>query len=125
MLHFLYLLFMSFLVGGSICVLAQLLIDLTKLTPARILVLYVVIGVFLGAVGLFVPLRSLAGAGITVPLVGFGGAIAEGVKKAISEQGAIGILTGPLTAASAGTTAALVFGYLSAILFHGKPKTLS
>ncbi len=125
MLDFLLTLTASFFLGGALCVIAQLLIDFTRLTPARILVLYVCIGVFLSAVGLFVPLRDFAGAGITVPLIGFGGAIGEGVKKAVSEDGMMGILTGPLTAAAAGTTAALVFGYLSAVLFRGKPKTLS
>ncbi len=114
----------AFLVGGLFCVAAQLLIDFTKLTPARILVLYVVTGVFLGAVGLFDPLREFAGAGVTVPLIGFGGAIASGVREAVDKTGLLGALTGPLTAAAAGTTAALVFGYLCAVLFRGKPKTL-
>ncbi len=125
MMSFLFSLFTAFTVGGLFCVLAQLLIDLTRLTPARILVLYVTSGVLLGAVDLYVPLRNFAGTGVTVPLIGFGGAIAEGVKKAVTEQGFMGVLTGPLTAAAAGTTAALVFGYLSAIIFRGKPKTLS
>ncbi len=115
----------AFLVGGLFCVIAQLLIDLTRLTPARILVLYVTTGVLLGAVGLFSPLRDFAGAGVTVPLIGFGGVIAEGVKKSVTADGLMGILTGPLTAAAAGTTAALMFGYLSAVIFRGKPKTLS
>ncbi len=115
----------AFLFGGCVCIIAQLLIDLTRLTPARILVIYVVAGVILGALGWFVPLREVFGTGITVPLIGFGGAIAEGVKKTIEEDGLFGVLTGPLTAAAAGTTAALVFGYLSAIIFRGKPKTLS
>ncbi len=115
----------SFLMGGYLCLIAQLLIDFTKLTPARILVLYVCIGVFLGAVGLYNPIKNLVGAGITVPLIGFGGTIAEGVKTAVDETGLLGILTGPLTAAAAGTSAALVFGYLCAILFRGKPKTMS
>ena len=112
----------AFLVGGVVCVIAQLLIDYTALTPARILVLYVVTGVILGAVGLFTPLKIFAGAGVTVPLVGFGGNIAEGTKEAIAQKGLLGALTGPLTAAAAGTTAALVFGYLAAILFRSKPK---
>lgn len=119
-LSFLY----AFLVGGAFCVIAQLLIDLTGLTPARILVLYVCAGVLLGALGLYQPLFSFAGAGASVPLVGFGGNIAEGVKKAVDEQGALGILSGPLTAAAIGTTAALVFGYLAAILFKSRPKRL-
>ena len=108
----------AFLVGGLVCVIAQLLIDYTALTPARILVLYVVAGVVLGAVGLFTPLKNFAGAGVTVPLVGFGGTIAEGTKEAIAQKGLLGALTG----AAAGTTAALVFGYLAAILFRSKPK---
>lgn len=119
-LSFLY----AFLVGGAFCVIAQLLIDLTGLTPARILVLYVCAGVLLGALGLYQPLFDFAGAGASVPLVGFGGNIAEGVKKAVDEQGALGILSGPLTAAAIGTTAALVFGYLAAILFKSRPKRL-
>ena len=112
----------AWLVGGVICIIAQLLIDYTAMTPARILVLYVVAGVLLGAVGLFTPLRNFAGAGAGVPLVGFGGTIAEGTRKAVDETGLLGALTGPLTAASAGITAALVFGYLAAILFRSKPK---
>lgn len=119
-LSFLY----AFLVGGAFCVIAQLLIDLTSLTPARILVLYVCAGVLLGALGLYQPLFDFAGAGASVPLVGFGGNIAEGVKKAVDEKGALGILSGPLTAAAIGTTAALVFGYLAAILFKSRPKRL-
>lgn len=112
----------AWLVGGIICIIAQLLIDYTAMTPARILVLYVVAGVLLGAVGLFTPLKNFAGAGAGVPLVGFGGTIAEGTRKAVDETGLLGALTGPLTAASAGITAALVFGYLAAILFRSKPK---
>lgn len=112
----------AFLFGGLVCVAAQLLIDLTALTPARILVLYVTLGVLLGAVGLYEPLKRLFGAGISVPLIGFGGTIAIGVREAVQEKGLIGALTGPLTAAAAGTTAALVFGYIAAILFRSKPK---
>lgn len=112
----------AWLVGGVICIIAQLLIDYTAMTPARILVLYVVAGVLLGAVGLFTPLKKFAGAGAGVPLVGFGGTIAEGTREAVDETGLLGALTGPLTAASAGITAALVFGYLAAILFRSKPK---
>ena len=114
----------AFWVGGLFCVLAQLLIDLTKLTPARILVCYVVLGVLLGAVGVYEPLYAFAGCGVSVPLVGFGGAIARGVREAIHTDGAIGILSGGLTAASVGTTAALVFGYLAAIFFKSKPKRM-
>ena len=112
----------AFLVGGLVCLLAQLLIDLTKLTPARILVIYVVLGVFLGAVGLFEPLKDFAGCGITVPLIGFGGNVARGVRESVSETGLLGALTGGLSAASGGTAAALCFGYLVAIFCSSKPK---
>ncbi len=115
----------AFCVGGGFCVIAQLLIDLTRLTPARILVIYVTAGVFLGAVGIYEPLREFAGCGASVPLVGFGGVVARGVREAVNESGLIGALTGPLSAAAGGTTAAICFGYLSAILFSGKPKTMS
>jgi len=112
----------AFLVGGLVCLFAQLLIDLTKLTPARILVIYVVLGVFLGAVGLFEPLVDFAGCGITVPLVGFGGNVARGVRESVSESGLIGALTGGLSAASGGTAAALCFGYLVALFCNARPK---
>jgi stage V sporulation protein AE len=112
----------AFLIGGGFCIIAQLLIDLTKLTPARILVLYVTFGVLLGALGLFSPLKEFAGAGASVPLIGFGGTIASGVKEAVDRDGLLGIFSGPLSAAAAGTTAALCFGYLSALCFHAKPK---
>ena len=112
----------AFLVGGLVCLFAQLLIDLTKLTPARILVIYVVLGVFLGAVGLFEPLADFAGCGITVPLVGFGGNVARGVRESVSESGLIGALTGGLSAASGGTAAALCFGYLVALFCNARPK---
>ena len=98
----------AFLVGGVLCAVGQLLIDLTKLTPARILTGYVVAGVVLSAVGLYAPLAEFAGAGATVPLLGFGHLLAKGVRTAVAETGAIGILTGGLTAASAGITASLV-----------------
>lgn len=112
----------AFLVGGGLCVIAQVLIDRTRLTPARILVTYVVMGVFLGAVGLYEPLVELAGAGATTPLTGFGYLISEGVRKAVDERGLLGALTGGLTAAAGGTSAALCLGYLAALIFHGKPK---
>lgn len=115
---------LSFAVGGLFCVAAQILIDLTALTPARILVLYVTGGVLLGATGLYDPLFSFAGCGASVPLVGFGANIARGVREAIDREGALGILTGGFSAASAGCSAALIFGYLSALLFSGKPKKL-
>lgn len=114
----------AFAVGGAICVVAQLLIDLTKLTPARILVLYVSLGVLLGAVGLFEPLKNFAGCGATVPLIGFGGTMAKGVREAVDKEGLLGALTGGLSAAAGGISAALVFGYLVALIAKGKPKTL-
>ncbi len=114
----------AFAVGGAICVVAQLLIDLTRLTPARILVLYVCIGVLLGAVGLFEPLLRFAGCGASVPLIGFGAAVAKGVREAVDQRGAIGILAGGLSATSAGITASLLFGYLVAIVFRGGPKKM-
>ena len=113
----------AFLFGGLVCLAAQLLIDLTKLTPARILVVYVVLGVFLGAVGVFEPLADFAGCGITVPLIGFGGNVARGVREAVSETGMLGALTGGLSAASGGTAAALCFGYLVALFCNAKPKS--
>ena len=112
----------AFFVGGVICVIAQILIDKTKLTPARILVVYVVAGVFLGAVGLYERLVDFGGAGATVPLTGFGYLISKGVKKAVEEKGLLGALTGPLSAAAGGTAAALVFGYLIALVSKGKAK---
>lgn len=123
-MHLLLSSLLSFAVGGLFCVAAQILIDLTSLTPARILVLYVTGGVLLGATGLYYPLFSFAGCGASVPLVGFGANIARGVKEAIDREGALGILTGGFSAASAGCSAALIFGYLSALLFSGKPKKL-
>ncbi len=123
-MHLLLSSLLSFAVGGLFCVAAQILIDLTSLTPARILVLYVTGGVLLGATGLYDPLFSFAGCGASVPLVGFGANIARGVKEAIDKEGALGILTGGFSAASAGCSAALIFGYLSALLFSGKPKKL-
>ena len=110
----------AFLVGGLLCLIGQLLIDRTRLTPARILTGYVVAGVILGALGLYQPLADWAGAGATVPLTGFGNALAKGVKKAVAEQGLLGAFTGGFTAASGGTAAAVFFGLLTALLF--KPK---
>ena len=112
----------AFLVGGGLCVIAQILIDRTKLTPARILVVYVVAGVFLGAVGLYEPLVEFAGAGASTPLTGFGYLISKGVKEAVAEKGLIGALTGGLTSAAGGIAAALVFGYLACLFSRGKPK---
>lgn len=115
-------LLLVFAVGGLISLIAQLLIDLTKLTPARILVLFVCLGVFLGAVGIYSFIFDFAGAGISVPLIGFGANIADGVKEAIDKEGFIGIFKGPFTAAAAGCSAALVFGYITCLIFKGKPK---
>lgn len=112
----------AFVIGGTFCVFAQLLIDLTKLTPARILVVYVVAGVILTGFGLYGPLVEFAGCGATTPLTGFGYSLAEGVKKAVGERGLVGALTGGLTATSGGIAAALVFGYIAALIFKGNPK---
>lgn len=112
----------SFLAGGLLCVVAQILIDKTKLTPARILVSYVVAGVLLGAVGLYEPFANVVGAGATTPLTGFGYNIAKGVKKAVDENGLLGAITGGLTAAAGGTTAALCLGYVAALFAKGKWK---
>lgn len=112
----------AFFVGGALCMIAQILIDRTKLTPARILVSYVVAGVILGAVGLYKPLVDFAGAGATVPLTGFGYLISDGIREAVDKQGLLGALTGGLTAAAGGISAALIFGYLSAVVFKGKRR---
>ncbi len=112
--------FKAFLVGGLICVVGQVLMDTTKLTPARILVSFVAAGVALGAFGLYGPLAEWAGAGATVPLTGFGYTLAKGTRQAVEEQGLLGALTGPLTSGAAGITAAVLCG-LAASLF-AKPK---
>lgn len=117
-------LFLVFLMGGLISAIAQLLIDLTRLTPAKILVLYVSLGVLLFATGAYEPLEKIFGSGVSVPLIGFGATIGRGVKEAIDADGAIGILTGGLTASSAGITSALLFGLLAAICFKSSPKKL-
>lgn len=113
---------LAFAVGGAFCVVAQILLDKTMLSPARILVGYVVAGVFLGAVGLYAPLVEFAGAGATTPLTGFGFLISKGVRQAVDERGLLGVLSGPLTAAAVGTSAALCLGFLAALIFKGKPK---
>ena len=113
----------AFLVGGLICFLGQVLIDKTKLTPARILVSYVVIGVFLGAIGIYKPLAEFAGAGATVPLTGFGYALAKGVKEAVQEQGFLGIFTGGLKATAGGIAVAIVAGLLASLIFKAKDKS--
>lgn len=112
----------AFLFGGFVCAIAQLLIDFTKMTPARILVLYVSAGAILTFLGIYNHLVELFGAGATVPLLGFGNALANGVIKAIGEKGALGILTGGLTACAAGISAAILFGYLFALIFSSKEK---
>ncbi len=111
-----------FLVGGALCAVGQVLIDKTALTPARILTCYVVAGVVLGALGLYEPLVEFAGAGATVPLTGFGNTLAKGMRRAVAEQGALGIFTGGFTAAAAGVCAAIVFGFLAALLFRSRDK---
>ena len=105
----------AFVVGGLICVVGQLLIDLTKLTPARIMVLYVTSGVVLGGLGLYEPLAEFAGAGATTPLCGFGYLLADGVRTAVQEKGLLGAVTGGVTAGAAGITAAVFFGFLAAM----------
>ena len=113
----------AFLVGGLICFLGQVLIDKTKLTPARILVSYVVIGVFLGAIGIYKPLAEFAGAGATVPLTGFGYALAKGVKEAVQAQGFLGIFTGGLKATAGGIAVAIVAGLMASLIFKAKDKS--
>ena len=113
----------AFLVGGFICFIGQVLIDCTKLTPARILVTYVVAGVILTAIGVYEPLVKFAGAGATVPLTGFGYSLATGVKEAVAEYGLIGALCGGLTATAAGITASVFFGYIMSLIFKPGDKT--
>ncbi len=112
----------AFLIGGVICAIAQIFIDKTKLTPARILVAYVVGGVILTGIGLYAPLVKFAGNGATTPLSGFGYCLAEGVKKAVDENGLVGALTGGLTGAAGGITAAMIMGLFVALVFKSKPK---
>ena len=113
----------AFLVGGFICLIGQVLIDYTKLTPARILVSFVVSGVILTAIGVYDPIVEFAGAGATVPLTGFGYSLAKGVKEAIMQNGLIGALSGGLTATSAGIAASVLFGLLMSIIFKPGDKT--
>jgi stage V sporulation protein AE len=113
----------AFLIGGALCLIGQILIDKTKLTPARILVSYVVIGVLLGAIGVYEPLIEFAGAGAAVPLTGFGNTIAKGVREAIQKDGFLGIFTGGLKASAGGITAAVVAGLLASFLFKAKDKS--
>lgn len=113
----------AFVVGGLICVVGQLLIDLTAMTPARILVLFVTLGVVLTAVGLYEPIVDFAGAGATVPLTGFGFTLAKGVQEAVAEQGLIGVITGGVTGAAGGITAAILFGFLCALVAKSGDKS--
>ena len=112
----------TFLVGGGLCLIGQLLIDLTKLTPARILTMYVVAGVVLGAVGVYEPFAQWAGAGATVPLTGFGNLLAKGVRDAVAQHGVTGAFTGGFTAAAGGICAAIFFGLIVALVFKSKEK---
>ncbi|MBE7040208.1 MAG: stage V sporulation protein AE [Ruminococcaceae bacterium] len=112
----------TFLVGGALCAIAQILIDKTKLTPARILVLYVISGVALSVFGIYEPLAEFAGAGATVPLTGFGHILAKGAKDAVAEKGFLGIFTGGVSGAAGGICAAVVFGYIIALIFKPKSK---
>ena len=113
----------AFLVGGLLCLIGQILIDKTKLTPARILVSYVVLGVFLGAIGVYKPLVEFAGAGATVPLTGFGNTLAKGVREAVQQDGFLGIFTGGLKASAGGITAAIAAGLLASLFFKPKDKS--
>ena len=112
----------AFVVGGLFCLIGQLIIDKTKLTPARILVGYVVIGVFLGAIGVYKPIVEFAGAGATVPLTGFGYTLSKGVKEAVQQDGLIGVLTGGLKAAAGGITTAITAGLLMSFIFKARDK---
>lgn len=117
-------LILTFLSGGVICVFAQLLIDLTRLTPARILVIYVSLGVLLYAIGVYQPMYEIFGAGVSVPLIGFGANIAKGVEESVKNQGLLGALTGGLTASAAGITWALLLGFIASLLFKSKSKRM-
>jgi len=112
----------AYVVGGFFCIIGQILIDKTKLTPARILTAYVVGGVILGAIGIYEPIVEFAGAGATVPLTGFGYLLSTGVKKAVDAYGLWGAISGGLTASAAGITAAIFFGFVMGLLFHSKEK---
>jgi stage V sporulation protein AE len=112
----------AFILGGAICVAGQVLIDLTKITSARILVLFVVLGCVLGGLGVYDKLVEWGGAGASVPLPGFGNWLAKGVKKAVDERGLIGVLTGGFTAMAGGVGAAVVLGYVAALIFNPKEK---
>lgn len=113
----------AFLVGGLLCLIGQILIDKTRLTPARILVSYVVAGVLLGAIGIYQPLTEFAGAGATVPLTGFGNNLVKGVREAVGQDGFLGIFTGGLKASAGGITAAILAGLVASLLFKAKDKS--
>ena len=113
----------AFLMGGLFCLIGQILIDKTKLTPARILVSYVVAGVLLSGIGLYEPIAEFAGAGATVPLTGFGHALAKGVREAVDENGFLGVLTGGLKATAGGITAAVISGLIVSLIFNAKDKS--
>ncbi|GAA0108358.1 stage V sporulation protein AE [Clostridium tertium] len=113
----------AFIVGGIICVIGQILMDTTKLTPARILVIFVTAGAILGAFGIYDKLVEIGGAGATVPLPGFGNSLAKGAIKAVEEKGLIGAFTGGITGTAAGITAAIFFGYIMALIFNPKTKS--
>lgn len=113
----------AFIFGGLLCLIGQILIDKTKLTPARILVSYVVMGVILGAIGIYEPFSDFAGAGATVPLTGFGNSLAKGVKEAVDKDGFIGIFLGGLKATAGGITAAITAGLLASLIFKAKDKS--
>lgn len=113
----------AFLVGGILCLIGQILIDKTRLTPARILVSYVVAGVILGGLGIYGPLADFAGAGATVPLTGFGSTLAKGVREAVDEKGFLGIFTGGLSASAGGITAAILAGLLASLFFKARDKS--
>ncbi|MBE6054894.1 MAG: stage V sporulation protein AE [Clostridium sartagoforme] len=112
----------AFVVGGIICVIGQILMDTTKLTPARILVIFVTLGTILGAFGIYDKIIEIGGAGASVPLPGFGNALAKGAIKAVEEKGLIGAFTGGITGTAAGITAAIFFGYIMALIFNPKTK---
>ena len=114
----------AFVVGGLLCAVGQIFIDKTKLTPARILVLYVSFGVFLFAVGAFEPMKKIFGSGVTVPLIGFGANIGTGVREAVEKEGLLGALTGGLTSSAAGITSALICGFLASVIFKTKSKRM-
>lgn len=112
----------AFWVGGLICVLVQILMEKTKLLPGRIMVILVITGAIMGAVGIFAPIKEYAGAGVTVPLLGFGNTLWEGMKKAIDEDGILGLFRGGFTAGAAGTSAALIFSYIASLICQPKMK---